>query len=230
MRVSVICIGNEYQLDDGFGPAVARYLQERYAFPSDALVLDRAMMGYDIVPDLIECDAAVVVDALDGTGSKAGTIFSFRPEDMAGAGEMMSLHQVRFADVLGAARMMGAAVSQAYCLGVQVEDMGRGALERGLSEPVAAAVAPVARMAVRHLTDTLGIEVQDRWRDPADPRAVLDDPAAYMTDALSALDIEGERAAALMAHAVYGSTDYELDDLIADAVRADFGMGAGEKR
>ena len=109
MRVVVICIGNEWQADDGFGVAVLRYLEERYVFGPEVALLDRAVMGYGIVPDLQACDAAVVVDALDGTGAAPGTLFSFDPEDMACAPRMASLHEVRFADVLASARFMGAA-------------------------------------------------------------------------------------------------------------------------
>ena len=99
-RIAIICVGNEYQLDDGFGPAVARYLDDRYRFPLGVTVLDRAVMGYGIVSDLKACDVAVVVDALDGTGAAPGTTFSFDPADMRVSTGKTSLHEVRFADVL----------------------------------------------------------------------------------------------------------------------------------
>lgn len=156
MEIAVICVGNEYQLDDGFGPAVGRYLMERYELPGNVRVLDRAVMGYGIVPDLMAVDAAVAVDALDATGAAPGTVFSFDAEDAAGAGEMMSLHQVRFADVLEAARFMGARCRVGRCFGVQVQDMGRGALERGLSPVVEAAVAPTARAVADYLAEAYG--------------------------------------------------------------------------
>lgn len=162
MDVSVICIGNEYQLDDGFGPAVARRLQERYAFPENVRVLDRAMMGYAIIPDLMACDVAVVVDALDETGTEPGTVLSFDPDDMAVSGEMMSLHQVRFADVLESARFMGARCARGKCFGVQVMDLGTGTLERGLSPVVAAAVEPTAQAVAEYLARDLGCDVRER--------------------------------------------------------------------
>ena len=113
MRTSIICVGNEYQKDDGFGPEVAAYLQGRYSFPEGARVLDRSVMGYEIVPDVRECDFAVVVDALDSTGAAPGTLFEFDPEDMRASAGMLSLHEVRFADVLEAARFLGARWSTA---------------------------------------------------------------------------------------------------------------------
>lgn len=165
MDIAVICIGNEYQLDDGFGPAVARRLIERYRFPENVHVLDRAVMGYSIVPDLMAVDAVVVVDALDGTGAEPGTVLAFDPDDAAGAGEMMSLHQIRFADVLSAARFMGARCAMGRCFGAQVADRGTGALERGLTAPVAAAVRPCAEAVVAYLARSLHCEVTEKTGD-----------------------------------------------------------------
>lgn len=211
--VSIICIGNEYQLDDGFGPAVARLLEERYDFGGAARVLDRAVMGYGIVPDLRVCDVALVVDALDGTGAPAGTILSFEPEDMAVGTGMMSLHEVRFADVLAVARIMGAECA-GHCFGVQVAERGEGLLERGLSEPVAAAVVPVAAAVARYASSACGVAVADRWRRMRDPRAVLDDPLSYLEAASDALGLAPDARERLLRAARPGMADYEADDLI----------------
>lgn len=85
--------------------------------------VDRAVMGYGVVPDLMAC----------GVG-------------------MVSLHEVRFSDVLAAATFMGAAC-KARCFGAQVLDHGDGTMERGLSPRVEAAVSLVSRAVVRHLDD-----------------------------------------------------------------------------
>lgn len=162
LEFSIICVGNDYQLDDGFGPAVARDLLARYGFPENVQVLDRAIMGYDIIPDLRECNVAVAVDALDGTGHAPGTVLAFDPEDMATSAEIMSLHQVRFADVLAAGRMMGARCAVGRCFGVQVEDMGTGTLQQGLSVPVEAAVAVTADAVVAYLSSTFGLTIHRR--------------------------------------------------------------------
>lgn len=216
-RIAIICVGNEYQLDDGFGPAVARYLEDRYRFPLGVTVLDRAVMGYGIVSDLKACDVAVVVDALDGTGAAPGTIFSFDPTDMRVSTGKTSLHEVRFADVLVAATFMGVACT-GHCFGVQVVDMGTGALERGLSPQVQAAVGPVARMVVRYLERAYGIEAVDRWREAGDTRAKLANPHDYMKDALEAAGIDAaerpDKAQQLLDLAYPGMPDYEADDAI----------------
>lgn len=217
VRIAIICVGNEYQLDDGFGPAVARYLDQRYKLPQNVEVLDRATMGYGIVPDLKACDVAVVVDALDGTGAAPGTVFSFDPADMRLSSTRTSLHEVRFADVLAAANFMGASC-KGRCFGVQVLDMGTGVLECGLSSPVLAAVAPVARMCIRYVERAHGVVVVDRWRKTRDPRAELKDARAYIGEALqeARADVAGraDEVEGLLAAAHPGMLDFEADDMI----------------
>lgn len=161
MRVSIICIGNEWQLDDGVGPAVGRWLTEHFELPENVSVLDRAVMGYGIVPDLQTCDVAIVVDALDGTGAEPGTVLSFDPADAAGAPMMASLHDVRFADVLASAQFMGA-TCRGWGFGVQIVDRGDGTLEQGLSAPVASAVEPCGRAVVAYMREELGCAVRER--------------------------------------------------------------------
>ncbi|MBE6469070.1 MAG: hydrogenase maturation protease [Coriobacteriaceae bacterium] len=165
MDIAVICVGNEYRRDDGFGSAVARHLAGHYVLPGNVRVLDRAVMGYAVVPDLMSVKAAVVVDALDGTGEAPGTVLAFDPDDMAGSGEMMSLHEVRFADVLAAARFMGARCAVGRCFGAQIADAGAGALERGLTPAVAAAVKPCAEAVVAYLERSMNCAIERKTGD-----------------------------------------------------------------
>ena len=140
MRVSLICIGNELLLDDGVGPAVARYLLSRYRFPDNVMVIDRACMGMAIISDLREADFALVLDAVEVPGATPGEIFSFEPTDVAPTpAGMASLHDVRFADVLGSASFLGISCT-GHCFGVQVENMSPSEFVKALTPRVAAAV------------------------------------------------------------------------------------------
>ncbi len=163
MRVNIICVGNDLLMDDGFGPAVARCLREGYELPENVEVLDCGVMGYAILPDLKACDLAVVVDAVDGTDAEPGTLFSFDPEDMQGAApsEMLSLHEVRFADVLASARFLGA-TCRARCFGVQVENASPSELRCELTPRVAAAVEPLCEHVAAFLGEECGIALTKR--------------------------------------------------------------------
>lgn len=157
--IRVLCVGNEYQVDDGVGPAVGRWLIEHCSLPTEVEVLDRATMGYAMVGDLMGCDAVVVVDAVDGTGEAPGTVVRFVPDDMAPSSGMTSLHDVRFADVWNNAQFMGCTCDSAVCFGVQVLDLGDGTMRQGMTEPVAAAVEPCARAVIAYLRDELGCDI-----------------------------------------------------------------------
>lgn len=161
MRVAVLCIGNELLMDEGVGPSCARYLRARYEFPTEVDVLDRSVMGMAILSDLRVYDYALVLDALEVPGAQPGQLFSFAPEDAAPTpAGMTSLHEVRFADVLGSAELLGIRCA-GHCLGIQAENLSPSELVMALTPRVAAAIPLLAQAAVRHLRRELGLEVRD---------------------------------------------------------------------
>ena len=161
MRIAVMCIGNELLMDEGVGPACARYLLSRYSFPDGVDVLDRAVMGMSIISDLRAYDFALVLDAVDVPGARPGQVFSFAPGDIAPTPPgMTSLHEVRFADVLASAELLGVRC-EGHCLGVQVENMSPSEFVVALTPRVAAALPLLAQAAVRYLREKLGIAVED---------------------------------------------------------------------
>lgn len=161
MRTAVLCIGNELMMDEGVGPACARYLLSRYEFPQGVDVLDRATMGMAILSDLREHDFALVIDAADMPGARPGEVFSFEPEDVAPTpAGMTSLHDVRFADVLEAAELLGVGC-EGHCMAVQVENMSPSDFVMALTPKVAAALPLLAQAAVRYLRGKRGVKVID---------------------------------------------------------------------
>lgn len=189
MKVKVICIGNELLMDEGVGPAVARYLLSRYRFPDGVEILDRACMGMAIISDLRDCDFALVLDAVDVPGAVPGQVFSFEPTDVAPTpAGMTSLHDVRFADVLGSAEMLGISC-KGHCFGIQVENMSPSEFVCALTPKVAAAMPLLARNAVCYLRDELGIQAVDLLAEgaahPVMPEVFGDPDASVMTGYLA---------------------------------------------
>lgn len=213
MRVSVVCIGNELLMDEGIGPVCARYLLSRYAFPDGVCVLDRACMGMAIISDLRACDRMLVLDAVDVPGARPGDLFSFAPEDVATTpAGMTSLHDVRFADVLGSAELLGIK-REGHCLGIQVENMSPSEFVMALTPHVANALPLLAQAAVRHLRDVWGLDVVDR--------AALGDPLRAGRAAVGARDFsyEGTRRA--------GAAGEARGACLADGACADCGNTGG---
>lgn len=71
-NILVAGIGNLFLTDDGFGPEVARRLQEHGLPTPGVRVVDYGIRGMHLAYDLLDgVDALVIVDALPVTGSLA---------------------------------------------------------------------------------------------------------------------------------------------------------------
>ena len=140
-KICVMGIGNILLMDEGVGPYVVKRLQEQYVFPSSVQVQDCATMGLALLPIFEKFDYIVTVDAVDDPELEPGTVVSFAPDDIAprAAGPVASAHEMTFADVLGAARMLNYKC-EGHCVGVQVENMSPSEFYIGLSPAVEAAV------------------------------------------------------------------------------------------
>ena len=180
-RIAVFCVGNRLMLDDGAGPAVFDELAA-YEMPEGVSVFDVGCMGLDMLPYVRDYDYLVTVDAVDGTGSPAGTVFEFAPEDMARhSGAMASLHDLKLVDLFDAALLVGYE-AEGRCFGVQVENMSPAELTVGLTPAVYAAVpllvdavlADLVRHGARIRLRETGEEVVPGWHhrmaDAATPR------------------------------------------------------------
>lgn len=135
MNIAIICVGNRLMLDDGAGPAVYDNLTEQYCFPATVSLIDAGCMTMDLLPVVQSHDYIIVVDAVDGTGEAPGTVFKFKPEDIAGHAVMQSLHDLRLIDLLNAAALLGYE-ADGMCFGVQVDNMNPVVLTEGLTPPV----------------------------------------------------------------------------------------------
>lgn len=134
-RIAVFCVGNRLMLDEGLGPAVYDELAA-YAMPDDVTLFDVGCMGMDMLGHVDAYDYLITVDALDGTGEPAGTVFEFAPEDAARhSGAMASLHDLKLIDLFDAATLMGYS-AEGRCFGMQVENMSPAELTVGLTPPV----------------------------------------------------------------------------------------------
>lgn len=154
-RVLVLGIGNILMMDEGVGNRIATELERNYRFPDDVRVMDAGTMGLGMIHLFRGVDFLLVADAVDGTGHPAGTVVRVSPEDFAPNQVMHSLHDVRFVDVLEAARLIDI-MPEADCIGVQVENMSPAELTIGLTEPVEAAL-PRAIAAVLYVLEERGV-------------------------------------------------------------------------
>jgi hydrogenase maturation protease len=154
-RVGILCLGNLLMQDEGLGPRVADELARGYLWPEGAEVCEGGVMGMALLADLPRFDVLIIVDAVDKTGHKPGTVLTFRPEDIAPRDSFCSAHETRLTDVLEAAALLGIN-PKTHCLGVQVLNRAPQDYVIGLTPPVEAAV-PLLVQKVLELCASYGV-------------------------------------------------------------------------
>lgn len=139
-RIAVFCVGNKLMLDDGLGPVVYEELTRSYRFPKNVELYDVGCMGLDMLDYVRDCDYIVTVDAIEGTGEPAGTVFEFDPDDMMRhSGATASLHELTLADLFDSAALLGYQC-EGKCFGMQVSNIAPDVITVALTRPVYDAV------------------------------------------------------------------------------------------
>ena len=145
----VIGLGNLVLSDDGLGVHVVRRLRDRYRLRDRVELVEGGTAGLLLLPHLADARRVIIVDAID-TGAPAGTLVRLTGEKWGSAfAHHLTPHDVGLRDLLGAARLSGVWPSQLVIHGAQPANTEIGTT---LSEPLAAALDPLARAVLAHLT------------------------------------------------------------------------------
>ena len=80
-RTYVLGLGNVLMGDDGFGPAVIRAFEERYAVGPDVEVVDLGTPGLDLTPWMADAHHVVIVDTVKSKG-EPGTLHVYDKADL----------------------------------------------------------------------------------------------------------------------------------------------------
>lgn len=153
-------------LDEGVGNRIANELERSYSFPEDVRIMDAGTMGLGMMHLFRGVEFLLVADAIDNSGHPAGTVVRLSPEDFAPNQVLHSLHDIRFVDVLNAARLIDI-MPEADCIGVQVESMSPPEFTIGLSKVVEDAV-PRAVAAVLYVLEEHGVQAKAATGGEAD--------------------------------------------------------------
>ena len=140
--IIIFGVGSILWGDDGFGPAVANYLQEHYQIPEDVLVIDVGTSIRDLLFDLILSEKKpqkiLVIDAVEYPDRRPGEIFEI---PVAGIPEKkvadFSLHQFPTVNMLQ--ELQDHSAIDVKVIVVQAAEIPEE-VQPGLSPAVAAAV------------------------------------------------------------------------------------------
>ena len=99
MKTLVLGLGNPILSDDGVGLRVAGALEGRLD-PQEVTVMETSMAGLSLLDLLAGYDRAIIIDAIQSLGGKAGQIYRLDPEALDGTRHAASPHDVNFSAAL----------------------------------------------------------------------------------------------------------------------------------
>lgn len=150
-RLLILGIGNILLRDDGLGVHLVRALAEDPdRLPDGTAVLDGGTLGLDLLAEIGEADALLLVDAVRLRDRPGAVRVIHGNEIHATLAGHISPHQIGVADLVAAARLLGCLPERVSLVAMQPADIEVG-LE--LSAPVAAAL-PLA----------IAIAQEESWR------------------------------------------------------------------
>ena len=159
-RVLVVGVGNLLRRDDGFGPEVARRLDESADLPAGVRVIETGIGGVALVQELMDrYDAVLILDTVR-RGGAPGTLYLLEPEipdlqawtDAERHTFLADLHQVEPSGALTLAAALGVLPPTIRILGCEPADCDEA--EIGLT-PAVARAAGLACERVRRLVGEL---------------------------------------------------------------------------
>jgi len=105
--LTILGLGNILLGDEGFGVHFVRWFAERYRLPIGVEIVDGGTMGYMLLDIVCRCQALIVIDCLKIDDSP-GSLYRFtRAQLEERLPPPTSAHEVKFADVLCKAEMLG---------------------------------------------------------------------------------------------------------------------------
>ncbi|MDR0476429.1 MAG: hydrogenase maturation protease [Desulfobulbaceae bacterium] len=106
--LTVLGLGNILMADEGFGVHFVRWFTERHPnVPPNVLLMDGGTLGYALLDTIGNCDHLIVIDVLKLTDTPGNLYRCTREEIQDHLPPPTSVHEVKFADVMCKADMLG---------------------------------------------------------------------------------------------------------------------------
>lgn len=114
----VLGLGNLLLSDDGLGVHAIRGLERDPRVDAGVTLLDGGTQGLSLMPHLSGFPRLLVIDAID-VGETPGTLVRFEGKALDGLPGKATVHQLGFADLMVAMRLLGESPEEVVVLGVQ---------------------------------------------------------------------------------------------------------------
>lgn len=116
-------LGNLVHGDDGLGVHAILALQQDPRVPRDVTLMDGGTHGLALVPHISGYDRVLVIDAID-VGEAPGTIIRLEGKAVENLPGKPSVHQLGFADLMIALKLLGDSPTEVVVLGMQPQSTG----------------------------------------------------------------------------------------------------------
>jgi len=150
MKIQVLCCGNLFVGDDGFGLYVLKELEKK-DLPGNVELIEGGTGGLNILNLVEDADRVIIIDAVK-SGGKIGDVYRFTEKDLPPADmSLLSLHDLGLADVLKTGRIIqpDRMPKEVIIIGCEVQRADEIRLE--LSPEVAKAVPVVVDMVLKEI-------------------------------------------------------------------------------
>jgi hydrogenase maturation protease len=105
--IILLGLGNILMGDEGFGVHFLRWFAERHRLPPEAEIVEGGTLGYLLLDPICRASHVIVIDCIR-LEDAPGSIYRFTQKEMeAHLPPPTTAHEVKFADVLCKAEMMG---------------------------------------------------------------------------------------------------------------------------
>lgn len=148
----VVCFGNPWQGDDGFGIHVFRRLGELSGLPRSVKVFDAGLAGLGAVGYFENCSKVVIVDALR-TGGRVGRVRRLRLDDLDPPVREFSLHALGVDHLLAALPVVlgDRALPEVVLIGAEIGEVRP--FSDHLTPPLQAALGRAVRLVRREMIE-----------------------------------------------------------------------------
>lgn len=133
--------------DDGVGVHVIEKLRAEPRLPAGVVLMDGGTQGLSLLPHISGFDRVLAIDAVDA-GQNPGVIVRLEGEALNKLPGKPSVHQLAFADLMIAMRLLGESPGEIIVLGVQPQSIDWGA---ELTPPVQQAIDPLVELVLSQL-------------------------------------------------------------------------------
>jgi hydrogenase maturation protease len=113
-------LGNLVHSDDGAGVHAIHRLRKDDRVPADVVLIDGGTQGLSLLPHISGFQRMLVIDAIDA-GEAPGTLLRLEGPAVENMPGKPSVHQLGFADLMMAMKLLGDVPGEIILLGVQPE-------------------------------------------------------------------------------------------------------------